>query len=155
MKRLLITLLITLLAFTAFGQDKAGGISERYLEAKIREIVFRLHLTDQQKDSFVPIYRRYSEEMRTVVGEPRERRREKQATTEDAVAATKARIERQQAAQAVRLKYVDEFATVLEPDQMNRLYETENQIQQKLLRRKNGHQRSLGHPLKGRGKRKG
>lgn len=142
MKRLFITLFIALYTFTAFGQGKADDIGERYFDAKLREFVYRLHMSDQQKELFVPIYRRYSEEMRAAVGAPREKGAAYGATAEEAAALAKERIERQQAAQAVRMKYVDEFATVLDPDQLSRLYETESQIQRKLLRRKSEHQGS-------------
>ena len=49
----------------------------------------------------------------------------------------KDRIASQQAAQAIRLKYVDEFAAVLAPEQLCRLYDVEGQIQHKLKARKN------------------
>ena len=144
MKRFLVTLFISLSALTAFGQSQGGDVNQRYFDAKIREFVYRLHLTDQQRDAFIPIYKRYNDEMRSSIGE-----REKPATppsnSEDAAAAAKARIERQQQAQTIRMKYVDEFATVLNPDQLSRLYEVESQIQRKLMSRKNGHKPSPRH----------
>ena len=137
MKRFLISLLIGLSALTAFGQEKSDAVNQRYFEAKIRELVYHLNLTDGQKEAFIPIYRRYNDEMRAVVGE-RKMPESRPGTSEEAAAVAKARIERQQQAQSIRMKYVDEFATVLEPDQLNRLYEVESQIQRKLMSRKNG-----------------
>ena len=119
-------------------------MNQRYFDAKIREFVYRLHLTDQQKEQFIPIYKRYIDEMRATVGE-REKRTTPPATAEEAAALEKTRIERQQAAQAIRMKYVDEFATVLDPDQLSRLYQVESQIQRKLMSRKNGHGSGKGH----------
>ena len=146
MKRILITLLIGLFALTAFGQNHGHGsdVNQRYFDAKIREFVYRLNLTDQQRDAFIPIYKRYSDEMRASVGKL-SRPDERPATSEDAAALTKARIERQQIAQNIRIKYVDEFAAVLAPDQMSRLYEVESQIQRKLMSRKNGGRPGPGH----------
>ena len=138
MKRLFLSILISLSALTAFGQGQDASVNQRYFDAKIREFVYRLHLTDQQKEQFIPIYKRYNDEMRATVGE-REKRTTPPATAEEAAALEKTRIERQQAAQAIRMKYVDEFATVLDPDQLSRLYQVESQIQRKLMSRKNGH----------------
>lgn len=143
MKRILISLLIGLSALTAFGQEKSEAVNKRYYDAKIREFVYHLNLTDQQKDAFIPIYKRYNEEMRVVVGE-RKKPESRPETSEEAAAVAKARIERQQQAQSVRMKYVDEFATVLNPDQLNRLYEVEGQIQQKLMNRRDGNHRGEG-----------
>ena len=137
MKKILLSLLIGFSALTAFGQSQAGEVNQRYFDAKILEFVYRLNLTDQQRDSFIPIYKRYNDEMRAAVGE-REKPEERPATAEEAAALAKARIERQQIAQTIRMKYVDEFATVLNPEQLGRLYEVESQIQRKLLSRKNG-----------------
>ena len=140
MKRLLISLLIGLSALTAFGQEKSEAVNQRYFEAKIRELVYHLNLTDQQKEAFIPIYRRYNDEMRAVVGE-RKKPESRPGTSEEAAAVTKARIDRQQQAQSIRMKYVDAFATVLKPDQLSRLYEVEGQIQRKLMNRKDGNRR--------------
>ena len=140
MKRFLISLLIGLSALTAFGQEKSEAVNLRYFEAKIRELVYHLNLTDQQKEAFIPIYRRYNDEMRAVVGE-RKKPESRPGTSEEAAAVAKARIERQQQAQSIRMKYVDEFATVLKPDQLSRLYEVEGQIQRKLMNRKDGNRR--------------
>ena len=62
----------------------------------------------------------------------------KQITMEEAVKLEKGKVERQQKAQAVKLQYIDEFAKVLEADQLVRLYSVENQIQQKLHSRQQG-----------------
>ena len=43
---------------------------------------------------------------------------------------------RQQQAQAIRLRYVDEFSTVLSASQVSRFFEVENDIQKKLLQRR-------------------
>ena len=66
MRQFMITLLL-MLAVTASAQDSAK-INERYFQAKVRELALRLEMTDIQKLRFVPIYRRYSEEMRAVAG---------------------------------------------------------------------------------------
>ncbi|MGN1210243.1 MAG: Spy/CpxP family protein refolding chaperone [Candidatus Cryptobacteroides sp.] len=147
MKRMLIPILLCLVSLPAICQEKAEDVNDRFFEAKIREFVYRLELTDNQRDAFIPIYKRYSDEMREAVGE-RQQDREKAATSEEAASRAKEHIERQQRAQAVRLKYVDEFAAVLNPSQLGRLFEVENQIQRKLLSYKRGGQKPDGRPAK-------
>lgn len=145
MKRMLIPIILCLSSLTAICQEKADDVNKRFFEAKIREFVYRLELTDSQRDAFIPIYKRYSDEMRAAVGE-RKQDREKAATSEEAAARAKEHIERQQKAQSVRLEYVDEFASVLNPSQLGRLFEVENQIQRKLLSYKRGGQKPDGRP---------
>lgn len=145
MKRMLIPILLCLVSLPAICQEKAEDVNNRFFDAKIREFVYRLELTDNQRDAFIPIYKRYSDEMRAAVGE-RQQEREKAATSEEAAARAKEHIERQQRAQSIRLKYVDEFAAVLNPSQLGRLFEVENQIQRKLLSYKRGGQKPDGRP---------
>ena len=151
MKRFLLTILISLTAFSAFAQEPEASVNERYFEAKIREFVYQLRLTDEQKAQFVPLYKRYSDEMRATLGEP-ERPAAPPATAEEAAAWEKKRIKNQQAALEIRLKYVDEFATVLEPNQLHRLYQVESQILQKQMNRKGEHGHGPGHNGKAPGK---
>ena len=92
MKRIIISLLIGLSALTAFGQEKSEAVNQRYFEAKIREFVHHLSLTDQQKEAFIPIYQRYNEEMRAVVGE-RKKPESRPGTSEEAAAVWKLRLE--------------------------------------------------------------
>ena len=49
---------------------------------------------------------------------------------------TKRRMLLQQQAQGIRMKYVDELATVLTPTQLERFFEVESIIQKKLMERK-------------------
>ncbi len=141
MKRITIALSLLLLAVSAFGQDDSRSVNDRYFNAKIDEFVYRLHLTDAQKEQFVPVYKLYNEEMRAAVGK-RELREKHPEASREAADLAKARIERQQTAQNIRMKYVDEFATILDADQLSRLYQVESQIQHKLMDRKNGHSKA-------------
>lgn len=49
---------------------------------------------------------------------------------------TKPRMLLQQQAQGIRMKYVDELATVITPNQVERFFEVESIIQKKLMERK-------------------
>jgi len=139
MKQMIITVLLVLSAMTATAQEqKSNEINEKYFDAKVSELVYRLDMNDEQKAKFVPIYRKYNEEMRNVMGprikqKPTER---KKPTEEEKLARTKKRMERQQQAQTIRLKYLEEFSKVLSAQQVNKFYEVENKIQKKLMDRK-------------------
>lgn len=136
------SIVLTLVALTATAQDKRGtALNEKYFNAKVSELVYRLDMSDEQKAKFVPIYRRYCEEMRAAMGH--RTRPTKPATDEERLARTKQRMERQQQAQAVRLKYVDEFSTALSAQQVSRFFEVENNMQKKLMERRMHHRKGM------------
>lgn len=132
MRQSVITLLL-MLAVSASAQD-AVKINERYFQAKVNELALRLEMTESQKKKFVNIYRRYSEEMRAAVGV--KQRPTQPLTDEERLEMTRRKMQRQQQAQAIRLRYVDEFSTVLSASQVSRFFEVENDIQKKLLQRR-------------------
>ncbi len=142
MKQTFFTMLLFLSAITATAQEqKSNEINEKYFNAKVSELVYRLDISDEQKSKFIPIYRKYNDEMRSVMG-PRMKKKFKEGnklTDEEKLARTKQRMERQQQAQAIRLKYIDEFSNVLSAQQVNKFYEVENKIQKKLMDRRKHH----------------
>jgi len=156
MKKIVFAVMLMFVALTATAQDKKGEtLNEKYFDAKVSELVYRLDMTNEQKEKFIPIYRRYNDEMHSVMG-PRmkkkgewkkgdkdvekkdgEAKQPKQKLTEEQkLARTKQRMEMQQKAQSIRLKYMDEFCKVLDAGQMNKFYEVENKIQKKLQARR-------------------
>ena len=132
MRQFIITILV-MLTVTASAQDSVK-INERYFQAKVSELALRLEMTDSQKSRFVPIYRRYNEEMRAVV--VIKQRPSKPLTDEERLELTKRKMQHQQQAQTIRLRYVDEFSTVLSAGQVSRFYEVESEIQKKLMQRR-------------------
>lgn len=151
MKRILITLIAGLSVLTAFGQEKKGeDMEQRFFDAKIREFVYILDIKDSQKPDFVAVYKRYNDEMRAAIGK-KEKPLKRPETAEAAAAALKSRLENQNKAQEIRIKYVDDFAKVLEPGQLLRLYDVESQIQHKLMNRQGGHGDKMGGKGKGKG----
>lgn len=185
MKQTLVTMLLMVVALTASAEDKKGeGLNEKFFNARVAEMVYRLDLTEEQQAKFTPIYRRYCEEMRATMG-PHGKRRHHDGdckhegdckkhdgdckkhdgdckkkdgemkrpkapkTDEERLARTKERMERQQKAQAIRLRYVDEFATVLTADQVSRFFDIEHKIQQKMMDRRRHHK---GDRMRGPGK---
>ena len=110
-------------------------INERYFQAKVSELALRLEMTDSQKTKFVPVYRRYSEEMRQTVGVRQQP--SKSLTDEERLELTKRKMQRQQQAQTIRIKYIDEFSRFLSASQVSRFFEVESEIQKKLMERRN------------------
>ena len=149
MKQMFLATLLLLSTLSVAAQnEKNDSIQEKFFNAKVRELVYRLDISDEQKAKFVPIYRRYNEEMRTAMGAPMKKRGDrkgakaqqpqpKHRTSADVAAAQKKMVERQQKAQAVQLKYLDEFAQVLDARQLSRFFDVEKKIQKKLFERKN------------------
>lgn len=151
---LAMVLLFSTLSATA-QNAKSDSIQQKFFNAKVRELVYRLDITDEQKAKFVSIYRRYNDEMRSLwssarmkkngkagqkPGEKKEAQQLKPQlkarTSAEVAAAKKKMIELQQKAQDIEMKYLDEFAKVLDGSQLNRFFDVEKKIQKKLMERK-------------------
>lgn len=131
MKKLMILFTLMLIGLTsaATGSDNSS-LNERLYKAKVRELVYRLHITADQQKKFEPIYRSYCEEMSALWAE--RKRPIKPSTSSDAAAIAKRKMEMQQRAQGIRMKYIDKLATVLNAEQVDRFFEVESIIQKKL-----------------------
>ena len=80
------------------------------------------------------MYRAYCEEMTALWNE--RKKPIKPSTSTDAAAMAKRKMEMQQRAQGIRMKYVDKFATVLNARQIDRFFDVESAIQKKLKERR-------------------
>ncbi|MBQ9556748.1 MAG: hypothetical protein IJV05_11050 [Muribaculaceae bacterium] len=136
MKKLIIISMLMLMAVTTMAQEQArqASLNERFYQAKLRELVYRLHITSEQQKKFEPIYRSYCEEMTALWND--RKRPIKPSTSSDAAAMAKRKMEMQQRAQGIRMKYIDKFATVLNAHQVDRFFEVESAIQKKLKERR-------------------
>lgn len=112
----------------------SGTLNERFYQAKLRELVYRLHITADQQKRFEPLYRDYCEEMTALWAE--RKRPIRPSTSTDAAAMAKRKMEMQQRAQGIRMKYIDKFATVLNANQIDRFFDVESAIQKKLKERR-------------------
>lgn len=131
MKKLMILFTLMLIGLTSVAADSNNGsLNERLYNAKVRELVYRLHITADQQKKFEPIYRSYCEEMSALWAE--RKRPIKPSTSSDAAAIAKRKMEMQQRAQGIRMKYIDKLATVLNAEQVDRFFEVESIIQKKL-----------------------
>ena len=133
-RKFIIIIVAALLGLTTTAQDnRSHSLNERLYKAKVRELVFRLHITPEQQQKFEPIYRSYCEEMTALWNE--RKRPIKPSTSTDAAAMAKRKMEMQQRAQGIRMKYIDKLATVLNASQVDRFFEVESIIQKKLKER--------------------
>lgn len=128
-------MIVALISITGMAQSSNNGsLNERLYKAKVRELVYRLHITPEQQKKFEPIYRNYCEEMTDLWND--RKRPIKPSSSSDAAAIAKRKMEMQQRAQGIRMKYIDRFATVLNANQVDRFYEVESIIQKKLKQRR-------------------
>ena len=141
MRRIIILTVLVLVGLTSAAKgDNNGSLNERLYKAKVRELVYRLHITADQQKKFEPIYRSYCEEMSALWAS--RKRPIKPSTSGDAAAIAKRKMEMQQRAQGIRMKYIDKLATVLNAEQIDRFFEVESIIQKKL---KEKHDQASGH----------
>lgn len=131
MKKIMILIVVMLIGLTSMANDNSNGsLNERLYKAKVRELVYRLHITPDQQKKFEPIYRSYCDEMKELWAS--RKRPIKPSTSNDAAAIAKRKMEMQQRAQGIRIKYIDKLATVLNAEQVDRFFEVESIIQKKL-----------------------
>ena len=131
MKKLMILFTLMLIGLTSAATcSDNSSLNERLYKAKVRELVYRLHITADQQKKFEPIYRSYCEEMSALWAE--RKRPIKPSTSSDAAAIAKRKMEMQQRTQGIRMKYIDKLATVLNAEQVDRFFEVESIIQKKL-----------------------
>ncbi len=131
MKKIMILMVVMLIGLTSMANDNSNGsLNERLYKAKVRELVYRLHITPDQQKKFEPIYRSYCDEMKELWAS--RKRPIKPSTSNDAAAIAKRKMEMQQRAQGIRIKYIDKLATVLNAEQVDRFFEVESIIQKKL-----------------------
>ena len=117
--------------------QKQGTFNERLFNAKVAEITYLLNLTDKQVVDFRPIYMQYNKDMIAALRTDKQAKNAKGAKTSEEVAVKlKQKMARQQRAQEIRMNYTDQFAKVLSPNQLQKLYKVENGIQKRLRERK-------------------
>ena len=135
----MMSVLLCLCALTASAQKPQNNdFFEKFFNAKVNELAQQLCMTEEQKTKFTPIYRKYMKDMGELWKAPKAQKKPQgPPSEEDRVAFAKRRLELQKTAQSIRLKYIDEFATVLNAQQVSRIYDVEDEIQRKTMQRFN------------------
>ncbi len=141
MKTILSTLLFVLFLFvnmTAKSQnmDRFPRIHERIVQAKLREIKFSLKLDQNKFDTFRPIYLKYEREVGGVNFRNIARLTKIDAdslTSEEADLLIVDQLKTAKKLILIREKYYKEFRTVLSPQQIIKLYQTEAELRKKVM----------------------
>ena len=96
MKKFLVILIFTLIAFNGFAQEEEQGTNERIRDRMSEYIQKRLHLSNEESHKFTPVFFRYFKEWRTTLRDNRSDRLVLQQKVVD-----------------LRLRYRNEFREIL------------------------------------------
>jgi hypothetical protein len=129
-------MLLLLPELPAQNRNFRGPIRQRILEAKLHEIRKALNLDQETMDRFRPVYTSYEKELSGI--RFRELSGVNQADTdslsaEEAEKLILAQISNARKIVDLREKYYTRFKTVLTPQQIIRLYQTETAIRRKVI----------------------
>lgn len=141
MKTIVSTLLfvITLLvSFNAVSQnpERFPRLRERMAQAKLREIRFQLNLDQPTFDRFRPVYLKYEHEISGIDFRNLARMMKVDAdslSSEEADGLIVSQLETSKKLIHIRERYYKEFRTVLTPQQIIKLYQTEADLRKKVL----------------------
>lgn len=135
---ILLISLCLLLAGEISGQNRPWGmpLRERILQAKLREIQKSLALEKPAFDRFKPVYLAYEKELAGVNLRDQSRIMQVNADSLSAAEAENmvmAQIQNAKNLIALREQYYPKFRTVLTPQQIIKLYQTETAIRRKVM----------------------
>lgn len=133
-----ILLLISVISLGAQSQNPARPalLRERILQAKLFEIRRSLNLDQSTMQRFRPIYTEYEREISGVNINNQRRLMSvnyDSLTSEEAERLVMVQLENAKTLIEIREKYYHKFKTVLTPQQIVKLYQTEAQIRQKVM----------------------
>ena len=106
MKKFLIILTLTLIAYNGFAQEEEKGTNERIRDRMSEYIQKRLHLSNEESHKFTPVFFRYFKEWRTTLRDNRSDRLVLQQKVVD-----------------LRLRYRNEFREILGEKRGSQVYD--------------------------------
>lgn len=141
MKNILSILFVFFMFFTGFdaesqNADRFPRIHERVVQAKLREISQQLNLDQATFDQFRPVYLKYEHEISEINFRNLARLMKVDAdslSAEEADQLIVNQLENSKKLIRIREKYYKEFRTVLTPQQIIKLYQTEAELRKKVL----------------------
>ncbi len=116
--------------------DRFPLLRERMVQAKMREIRLQLKLDQTTFEQFRPVYMKYEREVSTIDFRNLARLMKVDAdslSAEDADRLIVNQLETAKKLISIREKYYKEFRTVLTPQQIIKLYQTEAELRKKVL----------------------
>ena len=136
--RVSVLLMLTLLSLGAQSQNstRIPPVRERILQAKLVEIRRSLNLDQATMQQFRPIYIQYEKEISgvNINNQVRLMRANYDSlTSEEAERLVMVQLENAKKLIEIREKYYNKFKTVLTPQQIVKLYQTEATIRQKVM----------------------
>ncbi len=147
MKHFLLTIFSAFIVLQSSAQAQTtDSLQQRFLEAKVQEIAERLKFNDEQKAQFTPIYQRYTEAM--IATWEGYQSTEHPSTSQEAANNIRTNLQLQQRSLDIRLRFIDEFAAVLTPQQMSRLFSLDNMVQRKVNAAKRRTHSHAPHPAR-------
>lgn len=139
MKKLSILLMFILLMTGIPAKSQNGArfplLRERILQAKLREIKLKLNVDPGTFEKFRPIYRKYNQEISEIDIFKLGRMMKINSDSISAEQAEQMILNQMESAKkiiSIREKYYKEFKTVLTPQQILKLYQTEAEIRNKV-----------------------
>jgi len=141
MKPILSTLLFVLTLLVSLNAESQNPerfplLRERMVQAKLREIKLNLKLDQARFDEFRPIYLKYEREVSGVNFRNLAKLTKVDADSLSNEEADQLIVNQLEAAKkliSIREKYYKEFRTVLDPQQIIKLYQTEAELRKKVL----------------------
>lgn len=141
MKTILSTLLFVIALLVSFNvesqnPDRFPKLRERIIQAKLREIQASLKLDQVKFDEFRPIYLKYEREISGVNFRNMARLTKVDAdslSTEEADQLIVNQLDAARKLISIREKYYKEFRSVLAPQQIIKLYQTEAELRKKVM----------------------
>ena len=135
---MLVVFFILCTGFMAESQnkDRFPRLRERIVQAKLREIRLQLKLDQATFDQFRPVYLRYEQEITEIDFRNLARLMKFDADSLSSDEADQMIVNQMETSKkliAIREKYYKEFRTVISPQKIIKLYQTEGEIRKKVL----------------------
>lgn len=131
-----VSILFSSLSIKSQNPDRFPRLHERIVQAKLREIRAQLKLDQATFDQFRPVYLKYEREVSGIDFRKMARLMKVDAdslSTEEAEQLIVDQLNGAKMLIAIREKYYKEFRTVLSPQQIIKLYQTEAEIRRKVM----------------------
>ncbi|HET6559503.1 MAG TPA: hypothetical protein VFG54_19425 [Prolixibacteraceae bacterium] len=141
MKNIFSMLVVFFILCTGFmaesqNKDRFPRLRERIVQAKLREIRLQLKLDQATFDQFRPVYLRYEQEITEIDFRNLARLMKFDADSLSSDEADQMIVNQMETSKkliAIREKYYKEFRTVISPQKIIKLYQTEGEIRKKVL----------------------
>ena len=142
----MILVLIVAITMGAVAQPKMSKeMQEKVFNGKAKMMQKKLNLSDEQMIKFLPIYKKYHENIAKIVRPSKKMDKRDSLTIEQAYDLSMKRIEHQEAVLDLQKKTIKELKKVLTPQQLIRFQGAESSVQKKIMEHKNSRKERMQH----------